>query len=174
MIKFEADMNMRRFQNGLRSFAAMLISSKEFRELIEPIGRDMVAEARGRASFTNRTGNLFRHIKFIPTGTGGVFTTRKSLAKNYQSRGAWYAAPVEKGADIKATGKRRTKTTVPGNLKYLIFRINGEWKKVPSVRTRPRPFMGPVYEDYWEGPNAKGYKALSEVLRKKADEHFRG
>jgi hypothetical protein len=178
MIKFDAKINSIRFENGLRSFAAMLLGTEELRELMEPIGKDMVSEAKSRATFTNRTGNLFRQIKFIPTKTGGVFTTRESLEtkgaskKGSTLRGAYYARMLEKGADIKATGRKPRKNK--GDEKYLIFKINGEWKKVPSVRTRPRPFMTPVFDEYWAGPNAKGYKALADALLKRANEHLGG
>jgi hypothetical protein len=174
MIKFEANINSNRFENNLRLFAAMLIGTEQLKEFMTPIGQDMVAEARSRVP--QKTGNLFKHIKFIPTDTGGALTTRNSLAKSYKARGVKYAAPVESGADIKATGKRRNhgeRKQIQNNLKYLVFKIDGEWKKVPSVQTRPRPFLRPVFEEFWFGPNPRGYKALSDALIKKADEALR-
>jgi hypothetical protein len=121
------------------------------------VGKEMVADTKARASFTNRTGKLFNAINFIPTDNGGVLTTRKNLTKP----NVYYARFVEGGADIKAKKG-----------KYLTFKINGEWKKVPSVKIRPRPFMKPVFESYFENENDKGYKELSIALQKKMEEYL--
>jgi hypothetical protein len=43
---------------------------------------------------------------------------------------------------------------------------------VPGVHVRGRPFMTPVFDDYWEGPNAKGYKALADALQMKMREYL--
>jgi hypothetical protein len=158
-VKFEVDVNSKQFEGKLRLFSSSL--GGIFRELMETVGRDMVAAARGRAAaaFTSRTGKLLNSINFIPADTGGVFTTKKSLHKS----NAFYSLFVEKGADLK-----------PRKKKYLVFKINGEWKKVPSARIRPRPFMGPVYDEYWEGPGAKGYEALKKALQQKMNEYLGG
>jgi hypothetical protein len=121
------------------------------------VGKEMVAESRGRATFHNRTGKLLNSINFIATNDGGVLTTRKNLNKS----NVYYARFVEKGANIKAK-----------KAKYLTFKINGEWKKVASVQTRPRPFMTPVFDEYWEGENSKGYRALSEALKQKMESYL--
>jgi hypothetical protein len=151
-VKFQADFDSKNLENKLRIFSAGL--GGIFKELMAEAGKEMVAGARARASFTNRTGRLSRNITFISTSSGGVFTTRKNNKSN-----AFYSLFIEKGANIK-----------PRKEKYLVFKIDGEWKKVKSVRLRPRPFMGPVFDEYWEGENAKGYKALADALRKKMEE----
>jgi hypothetical protein len=153
MIKFSADLDSKNFENKLRIFSSSL--GGIFKELMKPVGQEMVADTKARATFTNRTGKLFNAINFIPTDNGGVLTTRKTLGKP----NVYYARFVEGGADIKAKKG-----------KYLTFKINGEWKKVPSVKIRPRPFMKPVFESYWGGENAKGYKALQDALQQKINE----
>jgi hypothetical protein len=160
-VKFDADLNSRQFEYRLRLFAGNM--GVIFKELMETIGGEMVAKARGRAgaAFTSRTGNLLRHIKFFPTKSGGVFTTRDDPYGRKSD--AYYSLFVEKGADIK-----------PRKKKYLRFKINGEWKMVPSVRLRPRPFMGPVFDEYWKGPGAKGVQAVKDALEKEAGEAVRG
>jgi hypothetical protein len=152
-IRFETSFDSKSFENKLRIFSSSL--GGIFKELMKSVGEEMVADAKGRTSFTNRTGKLFNAINFIPTDNGGVLTTRKNLNKP----NVYYARFVEKGADIKAKKG-----------KYLTFKINGEWKKVPSVKVRPRPFMTPVFDEYWEGQNAKGYQALADALQKKMNE----
>jgi hypothetical protein len=155
MIKFEADIDSRNFENKLRLFASGL--GGIFQEMMKTVGQEMVDETRARTTFTNRTGKLFNAINFIPTDDGGVLTTRKTLNKS----NVFYARFVEKGADIKAKKG-----------KYLTFKIDGEWKKVPSVKTRPRPFMTPVFDEYWESENGKGYRALADALQKKMKEYL--
>jgi hypothetical protein len=155
MIKFEADLNSRNFENKLKILASSL--GGIFKELMKSVGQEMVTETKARATFTNRTGRLFNAINFIPTDNGGVLTTRKTLNKS----NVYYARFVEKAKNIK-----------PKKGKYLTFKINGEWKKVESVQTRARPFMTPVFEEYWEGTNSKGYKALASALQKKMEEYL--
>jgi hypothetical protein len=156
---FDAGLRSKEFEGKLRIFSSSL--GGIFKELMAATGREMVAEARSRAgaAFTSRTGNLLRHIKFIVTDTGGVLTTRDSL-KKYKSS-AYYSLFVEKGANIK-----------PRNKKYLRFKINGEWKRVESVKLKPRPFMGPVFDEYWDGEHSKGYRALADALRRKLNEEL--
>jgi hypothetical protein len=157
MIKFESDLNSRHFESQLKLFSSSL--GGIFKELIAAVGKEMEAEVKSNASgaFTSRTGNLLRAIKFIPSDTGGVLTTKKSL----KSPNIRYANIVEHGANIN-----------PKKGKYLIFKINGEWKKVSSVRVRPRPFMQPVVNQYWQGENAKGYTALAAALQKKMSDYL--
>jgi hypothetical protein len=160
-VKFEADLNSKQFEYRLRLFAANM--GVAFRELMKTIGGEMAAKARGRAAsaFTSRTGNLLRHIKFFPSKSGGIFTTRDD--PDVYKSDAYYSLFVEKGAGIKLKKK-----------KYLVFKINGEWKKVQSARLRPRPFMGPVFDEYWKGPGAKGIQAVKAALEKEAGEAVRG
>jgi hypothetical protein len=155
MIKFEVD--SKNLEGKLRLFSSSL--GGIFKELMASVGKEMVDETKSRTTFTNRTGKLFNAINFIPTDSGGVLTTRKTLNKP----NVYYARFVEKGADIKAKDG-----------KYLTFKIDGEWKKVSSVRIRPRPFMEPVFNEYWEGENSKGYKLLADALRKKMEEYLGG
>jgi hypothetical protein len=155
MIKFKADLDTKNFENKLKIFSSSL--GGIFKELMKSVGQEMVADTKARATFHNRTGKLFNAINFIPTDNGGVLTTRKTLSRP----NVYYARFVEGGADIKA--KRG---------KYLTFKINGEWKKVPSVKIRPRPFMAPVFNEYWEGDNGKGYRALQDALQRKMEDYL--
>jgi hypothetical protein len=154
-VKFKSDLDSKRFESQLRMFSSGL--GGIFNELLARVGQDMVSEIKSGAAgaFTDRTGNLSRAINCIPTDTGIVLTTKKNLKR----QNLRYANIVEHGADIRAKKE-----------KYLTFKINGEWKKVSSVRVRPRPFMRPVFEEYWQGENAKGYKALAGALQKKMEE----
>jgi hypothetical protein len=155
MIKFSADLNSKQFENKLKLFSSSL--GGIFKELMTTVSQEMVAETKSRTTFTNRTGKLFNSINFIPTENGGVLTTRKTLNKS----NVYYARFVEKERNIK-----------PKKGKYLTFKINGEWKKVESVHIRARPFMTPVFNEYWEGQNSKGYQALANALQKKMNEYL--
>jgi len=140
-------------ENKLRIFSTGL--GDIFTELLETVGKEMVNEVKSRVMFQNRTGRLFNSINFIldKENNKGILTTRKSLNKS----NAWYANIIEHGANIK-----------PKNKEYLMFKINGEWKKVKSVNVKPRPFMKDVFYDYF-GNNGKGYKVLADELIKKID-----
>jgi hypothetical protein len=155
-VKFEAEISSKKLESELRLFSSSL--GGIFKELMAEVGKDMVADARSRATFHNRTGKLFNSINFIATDDGGILTTRKSLKKS----NVWYARFVEGGADIKAKKG-----------KYLTFKINDKWVKVPSVKIRPKPFMVPVYDEYWEGANSKGYVALKDALSRKLEEYLK-
>jgi hypothetical protein len=154
-VKFSSEINSKAFENKLRIFSSGL--GNIFKELMETVGKEMVEETKSRTTFTNRTGKLFNAIKFIPTDTGGVLTTRKTLNKP----NVWYARMVEKDRNIK-----------PKKAKYLTFKINGEWKKVPSVNVKGRPFMTPVFEDYFGSENGRGYKALAAALQQKMENYL--
>jgi hypothetical protein len=153
-MKFQSDLNSKNFENKLKIFASSL--GGIFKELMATVGKEMVAESKSRATFTNRTGKLFNSINFIATNDGGILTTRKNNKSN-----VYYARMIEKDRYIK-----------PKKAKYLTFKINGQWKKVSSVRVRGRPFMTPVFNEYWEGTNSKGYKALSEALQQKMESYL--
>jgi hypothetical protein len=155
MSEFSIDLKSKNFENQLRIFSSSL--GGIIKELMATVGQEMVAETKSRASFTNRTGKLFNSINWIATENGGVLTTKKNLNKP----NVHYARFVEKERNIK-----------PKKRKYLVFKINGEWKKVSSVNTRPRPFMTPVYEEYFGNENDKGYKALADALNKKMAEYI--
>jgi hypothetical protein len=154
-VKFNADLNSKNFENKLKIFSSSL--GGIFKELMKEVGNEIVAETKSRTTFTNRTGKLFNSINFIPTDTGGILTTRKTLNKS----NVYYARFVESERNIK-----------PKKGKYLTFKINGEWKKVPSVHVRGRPFMTPVFEDYFGSENGKGYQALAKALQKKMNEYL--
>jgi hypothetical protein len=147
---FKTDFDTKDFENKLKIFSSSL--GGIFKELMTSVGKEMVTETKSRASFTNRTGKLFNAINFISTDEGGVLTTRKTLNKS----NVYYARFVEKERNIK-----------PKKGKYLTFKINGQWRKVTSVHIKGRPFMTPVFEDFWETENSKGYKALADALQKK-------
>jgi hypothetical protein len=128
-----------------------------FAELIKSVGDEMTNEAKGRAPV--RTGRLRNSIKFLFDSKNniGALTTRKSLRKS----NIWYAKFAEFGADIK-----------PKNKEYLCFKINGEWKKVKSVKRQPKPFMYPVFDEYFSSDSSKGMQKLQEALMKKISEEL--
>jgi hypothetical protein len=154
-VVFKSELDSKNFENKLKIFASGL--GGIFRELMTVVGKEMTEEAKSRTTFTNRTGKLFNAINFIPTDEGGVFTTRKTLNKS----NVYYARMVEKDRNIK-----------PKKAKYLTFKIDGQWKKVPSVNVKGRPFMTPVFDEFFEGENAKGYKALTAALQEKMKEYL--
>jgi hypothetical protein len=121
-------------------------------ELLKSVGDEMSNEAKGRSPV--RTGRLRNSIKFLISKNIGALTTRKSLKKS----NIWYARMVESDRNI-----------TPKKGEYLCFKINGEFKKVKSVKVRGQPFMYPVWEDYFGSDSSKGMQKLQEALMKKID-----
>jgi hypothetical protein len=153
-IRFSADLDSKNFETKLRIFSSGL--GGIFKELMKSVGEEMTTEAKARAP--SRTGKLRNNINFIVNNdTEFVFTTRKSLKKS----NVWYSRIVEKDRHIK-----------PKKGKYLIFKINGEWKKVDSVNVKGQPYMTPVFNSYFESDNGKGYRALQDALKKKMAEYL--
>jgi hypothetical protein len=97
MVKFKSDIDSKHFESQLKIFSSSL--GGIFKELMETVGKGMVAETKSRTTFANRTGKLFNSINFIPTDTGGVLTTRKTLNKP----NVWY------GQDGGERQKHKTK-----------------------------------------------------------------
>jgi hypothetical protein len=155
-MSLSATLDTKNLENKLRIFSSGL--GDIFTELLKPVGEEMASAARSRASFQNRTGKLFNSINFIldKKNNSGALTTRKSLGKS----NAFYANFVESGINIQAKKSE-----------YLTFKIDGQWKKVKSVQTKPRPFMKDIYYDYF-GTGGKGYEALADQLIKKLNEEI--
>jgi hypothetical protein len=155
MTKIQTELETDNFEGKLRMFASSL--GGILKELMKAVGKEMVTETKSRTAFANRTGKLFNSINFIATNDGGVLTTRKTLNKT----NVFYARFVEKDRTIR-----------PKKAKYLTFKINGQWKKVSSVRVTGRPFMTPVFDEYWEDGKSKGYQALAAALKKKMEDYL--
>ena len=152
----QAELNSKQLEERLRVFASGLGDS--YNELIKSVGEEMTSKARSNAmsAFTSRSGSLLNSIKFIVNKDISALTTRKNLTKG----GVYYAKMVEYGANI--TAKRK---------EYLTFKIDGEWKKVKSVRVMARPFFMQVREEYLTD-DGKVYKSLADALNKKIEEEL--
>jgi hypothetical protein len=151
----DAKLDTKEFESKLRILSSGL--GNITRDMMKKIGASMAEEARAAAP--RATGKLARAIKFLMIDdTTGALTTRESIKKP----NIYYAHFVEGGADIK-----------PKKKEYLVFKINGEWKKVKSVRLQAKPFMKPVFEKYWEGEGSKGYELLTKELEHKMNEFFK-
>ena len=125
-----------------------------FKELMNSVGEKMTSEAQSKAP--RRTGRLQNSINFLFYGdNSAALTTRKTIRK----LNVWYAKPREYGSFIEAK-----------NSDYLTFKVNGEWKKVKSVRTPAQPFGRPVWDDYFGDDSSKGYKEFANALLQKIEE----
>ena len=150
----EANLDTKQFESKLQIFASGL--GDVFKELLNKVGQQMASEAKLLAP--RRTGRLADSINFIfYDDNKSAFTTRKNINKS----NVWYSNIREHGANI--TAKKAD---------YLMFKIDGEWKKVKSVRTPAQSFMKPVFNDYFGSETDKGYKAIAEVLQQKMNEEL--
>ena len=66
--------------------------------------------------------------------------------------------------DIRFINKKGTPVIYEN--KYMTFKINGEWKKVSAVNSRPkRPFMRPTFDRYFGGNAELGIKLMDQKLQ---------
>jgi len=140
-----------------------------FQDLLKTVGDKMTAEARANAPVN--TGNLKKNIKFLINKKDiieSALTTKKSLNKS----NVWYSNIREHGANIEYTGKSKNHINNPNKIKngeYLMFKINGEWKKVKSVKTPAQPFAKNVFNDYFGSDTSKGYEEIANALLEKIE-----
>ena len=147
----QAELDSKAFTDKLKIFSSGL--GNIYQELLEDVGEKMTAEARALAP--RRTGKMANAINFIfdKKNNLGALTTQKNLNKS----NIWYARMVESDRNISAKKGE-----------YLVFKINGNWVKVKSVRVKGQPFITPVYNSYF--PDGKGFKALQDALIKRMEQ----
>jgi len=146
-----SQLDTKNFEEKLKIFSSGL--GNIFQDLLKQVGNKMTDEAKTNAPVN--TGKLRNNINFILNKNDiieSALTTKKSLNKS----NVWYSNIREHGANITAKKSE-----------YLVFKINGEWKKVKSVRTPAQPFMKPVFEDYFGNSSSKGYTELANALMEK-------
>ena len=149
-----ASLDTEKFAEKLKIFSSGL--GYLFNDLLKEVGDKMTIEARAAAP--RRTGRLAGSIGFLlPRGENlSALTTRKSMTRG----NVRYANPVEHGSTVEAK-----------NREYLMFKIDGEWKKVKKTNPRPpRPFMHPVFDKYFGGDRSTGYRELSAALLGRIEE----
>ena len=143
-----SQLDTKNFEEKLKIFSSGL--GNIFQDLLKQVGNKMTDEAKTNAPVN--TGKLRNNINFILNKNDiieSALTTKKSLNKS----NVWYSNIREHGANITAKKSE-----------YLVFKINGEWKKVKSVRTPAQPFMKPVFEEYFGNGSSKGYIELANAL----------
>lgn len=115
------------------------------RRMISKVSQKIKGEAKGNIRSHKRTGELNNAIgyKAYPNFTAIIF------AKKY------YASFIENGVPL----------IQPKKNKYLVFQIDGEWKKVESVSISPKPFLKPVIDEYFNGEGHKAVRIMDDVLQ---------
>ncbi|MCL2381329.1 MAG: HK97 gp10 family phage protein [Treponema sp.] len=148
----EAVFDTKAFNNKLSLFSSGL--GNIYNELLAEIAKPVIKEAKSKAPV--RTGKLRDHIKFIFLKKDA--TAMLTTMKRYGTFGAWYSNIREHGANIEAKKEP-----------YLVFKINGEWKKVAAVKTPAQPFGKPVFNEYFD-EHGKAWPLLQEALLNKMKE----
>jgi len=149
-----ASLDSKSFEDKLKIFSSGL--GNIFLELLNRVGQQMTNESKSNAP--RRTGRLANAINFIFFDeTRAALTTRRKISKS----NVWYSNIREHGASIQTR-----------KADWLMFKINGEWKKVKSVKTPAQPFMKPVFDNYFGNENAKGYTELANALIQKINEEL--
>jgi len=142
------------FENKLKIFSSGL--GNIFLELLNKVGQQMTSEAKANAP--RRTGRLANAINFIFFDENrAALTTRRKINKS----NVWYSNIREHGANIQIR-----------KADWLTFKVNGEWKKVKSVKTPAQPFAKPVFDNYFGSETDKGYRELANALIQKINEEL--
>lgn len=150
----EAFIDTNSFEEKLKIFASGL--GGIYKELLNEVGKQMTDEAKLNAP--QDTGKLIKSINFLFFDeNSAALTTKRKINKS----NVWYSNIREHGAFIQAKKSD-----------YLMFKIDGEWKKVKSVKTPAQPFAKPVWEDYFGNNSSKGYTALAEALQRKMEQEI--
>jgi len=139
-----------KLENKLAIFSSGL--GRLFATLMRRVGDDMAADARAGAPFTDRSGKLMDSISFIMRGRASALSTRERFGVDTMD----YAWARERGSYVEPKDGK----------KYMTFKIDGQWVRLESFRTKPQPYMLPIFKKYWRGANSKGYAALAEALQR--------
>ena len=151
-----AALDSKGFESKLKVFSSGL--GNIFQDLLKNVGEKMSSESKANAP--RRTGRLAGSINFIidkKDSILGALTTRRKMGRS----NVWYSNIREHGANIQAR-----------NAGFLMFKINGEWKKAKSVRTPAQPFMKPVFDSYFGDGNSRGYQELASALLDRINEEL--
>jgi hypothetical protein len=146
---------------------------KKYREEIPKIAKKLMAyvfqkmrrdiRRNIKSNFKKHKGWLLKDLNYWAFNdfSGAVFT------RNSKKQGVNYASVLENGAVI-----------TPKNSKYLVI-FQGKdskgrpvLKQVKSVTIPPRPFLGPVVNDYWGGGGYKASRMMEEGLQKEIKKYI--
>ena len=128
------------------------------KKLMNAVNKPLIKQAK--ANFRSNFNPKNHSLKY--TQNGNIKPTLSSFryenSKNekmvsYVKNRAYSAAFGEAGADI-----------TPKNGKYLIFKVNGEFKRVEHVVLQPKPFIKPAVDEFW------GTARASEIMDKKLNQ----
>jgi hypothetical protein len=146
---------------------------KNFREDMPKIAKKLMAyvfnkmrtDARRniRSNFKRRKGWLLSGLNYwaFDDFSGAVFT------RNKKKQGVHYASVLERGAVI-----------TPKKSEYLVIYRGRDSKgrpvlaRVKSAVIPPRPFLGPVVNDYWGGGAGKALRLMDEGLQKEIKKYI--
>jgi hypothetical protein len=145
---YRVDLDAKDLEKRINAFDLSMKSTA--RKLIARVATGIRRDSRRKArSQSNRTGKLAKSIGYKAFNDFSALVFAR----------VYYASFLEKGVTIRPRN--------PAKRKYLVFRIDGEWKKVESVTLEPRPFLKPVIDDYFK--TGKAEKIMEEALQKALD-----
>jgi hypothetical protein len=148
---FSVDLEFKEFKKQIEQFQYEM--PKIAKKMMTAVFSEMRKNARAAAP--RDSGKLRRSINYFAFDDWeGRLTTwnkgKNGTAKNY----GFYSSFQETGVEIHAKKEE-----------YLTFKINGEWKKVKSVRIPAKPFMRPSFDKYFAGNAALGIRIMDMKLQ---------
>lgn len=126
------------------------IARRMMGKVFTEIKKESKKQIRGGQTLHKRSGYLLKMFKH----------KTKNDFSGWVANESWHAATHEYGA-----------TLFPKEGKYMIFKINEEWKKVTQVSVPKRPFLGNVVDDYFFS-SSKAEDVMDEILQKALTEIF--
>jgi len=151
-----ASLDSEKLENKLALFSEAL--GRHVASLMREVGDRMATDARANAPFKDRTGELRKSIGFIMRGRASALSTRERFGVDTMR----YAWARERGSYVEPKGGKE----------YMTFKIGEQWVRLRSFRTKPQPYMMPVFRKYWKGNKNKGYAALADALGKRLTENM--
>lgn len=129
-------------------------------QMEKAVNREVIKEARKnyKSSF-NASNHGFRYGNLAISKGFKTNSFRHDKTKSYVKNTVFYSRFLENGAVIKPKGDN-----------FLVFKINGQFKKVKSVRISAKPFLKPAVEAYWN--TEKSNQIMEQVLQQKLNKYW--
>jgi len=125
--------------------------NKIARRMLSKVFQGIIRDSKKSLTLKKKSGNLFRSFKY---------KTDSRDMSGWVGNTAYYANFHEQGSTI-----------LPKKSKYLMFKIDGQFKKVSRVVLPKREILKPDVDDYFL--TEKANKIMSKTLQESLDQIFK-
>lgn len=157
---FSINLDNSQFESEMNAMIAEMpkIAKKMMRAVNKVVKKHVKTETRARGYLNTKQMSFGEASisKNIMSFENDDFTGKLMIGRN-----AFHARFIEYGATPK-----------PKHNKYLIFQIDGEWKKSAGFTIPANPFLTPIANAVWNGNEAS--EIMDNTLQKELDRIFKG